>query len=128
MGLTTLEFYQLNPENNKLECNKCQAKFERGGRVFESHIARCDGVPLPSKRYYQYPCFQCGNLLLSKVTSPEHMALKHKFINENPEKIIRRIRWRTLKAQHGPGHTPDTSGAHPRAASNPGSGAAPADC
>jgi KRAB domain-containing zinc finger protein len=86
IGMTTPELYNLNP-SNKLECSKCHAIFERGGKVFDNHVARCGGVPLPKKRSYRYPCFLCGKQFLSKVTSAEHMAMKHNFIIENPEKM-----------------------------------------
>jgi DNA-directed RNA polymerase subunit RPC12/RpoP len=74
-------------DKTKLECPKCHAIFERGGKIFLNHVTRCGGVNLSKKHKYSYPCFHCGKPFLSKVKSAEHMAEKHNFIIKNVEKM-----------------------------------------
>lgn len=72
---------------NNYECPKCHMDFERGGKVFANHVARCIGVLLQKKVSYRYPCFLCEKKFCTKISAAEHMATKHNLVIESVEKM-----------------------------------------
>lgn len=75
------------PHMNKKECPKCLVSFQSGSLRLLRHISRCNGNSQGKQRVHRYPCFQCRSKFGLKANAAEHMATKHNYVIENPEKM-----------------------------------------
>lgn len=68
-------------------CPKCSDRFERGGKVFENHIEKCNGILRDKKRSYRYPCVECKKSFVTKIACADHLLDVHKINIGNIEKF-----------------------------------------